>query len=111
MFSNKDNQIRAVILIPFSIILVLIIVLFISSSYLREQDAQSTIITKVVNQVVREYTNQINSDSEMMLIAINSLLMNKDLQNTFQNRDRQALYELVQPLFQQYEDEHLPCEL
>jgi|GEM_PF-2108310 len=101
-----SNNIRLAILIPFALILILIIGLFIGTGYVRYKQAHDLSLKNTLKQIEDEYRSQLNDDAEMMHIAIASLLTNEKILKAFRSRDRQALFDLTKPMFDHFKEDH-----
>jgi len=103
---SSSNNIRPVILIPFTLILLLVIVLFIGTGYVREQQAHGQALQNTLKHFKNEFRAQLDNDAEMMHVAIAALFEHQGIFSAFQARDRQALYDLARPIFEHFKKEH-----
>ncbi len=99
---NQDRQVDRVrqrILIPFSLVLLFIIVSFVVSIYIFERNEHADILLKKLNSVVRLIDRSVNTDAAMMQAALIAISQNSLIRQAFQVGDRERLLELTQPLF------------
>ena len=102
----NDGNIRAVILVPFTLILVVIVGLFIGTGYMHEEEERLSSHEFVLNQVQDEFQEQIAGDAQMAHAAIWGIVNNRDIAEAFLARDRRGLMNLAAPLYGHFAEKH-----
>ncbi|WP_135077531.1 response regulator [Terasakiella sp. SH-1] len=106
MFFFSTQRLRVVILVPFTFILLTVIGLFIGSSYLREEEQLSLAFDDALKRVQSEYEHRIDSDVQLMHVALHDIMSNDNLRQTFQERDRERLFQQTQGIFERLKENH-----
>jgi PAS domain S-box-containing protein len=102
----KSNNIRRTILIPFVLTLLAVILLFVGSAYLREQEARDLAFRNLKEYVFSEYQEQLDTDANAMHVAIKSVFQSWRIRAAFEAQDRDALLALTNDLFAHYRKRH-----
>ena len=102
----NDGNIRAVILVPFTLFLVAIVGLFVGTGYMHEEEGRLSSHDAVLKQVQEEFPERIASDAQMAHAAIWGIVNNRDIVEAFLARDRQGLMNLTAPLYGHFAEEH-----
>ncbi|SCA55256.1 putative Histidine kinase [Candidatus Terasakiella magnetica] len=106
MFFFTTRRLRLAILAPFTLILLVVVGLFIGSSYIREEKLLTSSFETTLKQVESQYKQSIESDVHLMHVALHSILENNDIRARFVEKDFQTLFQLSQPIFKRLRKNH-----
>lgn len=93
-------KVRLRILIPFTVLLVFVVGVFLVSTYIDEKHRNEIELLGHAQAVELLFRHEMESDSRTMHGALNAIVPDVELQSAFQASDRQEILKLTGPLFE-----------
>lgn len=102
----EGSKVRLRILLPFAILLVFVITLFLTSTYFAEKRRSETELLRHAQAVETLFRHELEADASLMHGALATVTQDKGLQTAFEARDRQGVLRRVEPLFGSLKRDH-----
>ena len=106
MNPSQNHHIRRTILVPLLVAITVITGLFLTNSFIREQQTQEKTLRETIEEANYEYESSIENDALWMRSVIASITDVENIRTAFEARDRETLYELSVPIFNRYKANH-----
>jgi signal transduction histidine kinase len=104
--AGRGSKIRLRILLPFTVLLVFVIAVFLVSTYLAEKRESEIELLEHAQAVQRLFQNELQEDASQMDGTLDAIIQDTTLQAAFVARDREAILRRVQPLFETLSRDH-----
>ena len=96
----RRDRVKAPILVPFTLVLVFVVGVFVATAYVFEKRQHSRDLSSSARAVEELFARELARDTMMMRGILAAVTRNEDIKTTFLAGDRQALSRLVRPLFE-----------
>ena len=99
-------RIRARVIVPIGVGLLIVIAAHVIGVNVVQRAQLQERVEREVSSIKEELLHQQESEAHLLMATSSALAINRQIQQTFIDRDRQKLFEVTKPLFDELKSEH-----
>jgi signal transduction histidine kinase len=103
---QRSAKIHLSILVPFTALLIFVVGLFITSTYLSEKKRNENELLFHAQAVEELFRHEVESDTRTMQGSLNTIVPDIELQRAFKSKDRKEILRRATPLFENLKRDH-----